>query len=171
MELLKRFEEDSLDDSPLLDNEDGEDEDGADDLQRRLQSIDLGASGRSLLRARARGTEGSVADTASYDELWNALTPVEREKFQRAVADPNSELAQQLLASEELEKVQVEPWWEPQPPSNTISAPSDASTSVAPKRKCGAKPSIFEVPESLVKQVSDNAVSGPLLLYNICALW
>ena len=44
MELLKRFEEDALDESPLLDDSDNEDEDGADDLQRRLQNIDLGAS-------------------------------------------------------------------------------------------------------------------------------
>ncbi|TBU30173.1 hypothetical protein BD311DRAFT_659626 [Dichomitus squalens] len=147
MELLKRFEEDSLDDSPLLDDTDNEDEDGADDLQRRLQSIDL--------------------DTASYDELWNALTLSEREKFLRAVDNPNSESAQQLLASEELEKVQVEPWWEPQPPSNEISAPSDAAV---PNRNRGARPSIVQIPESLVKQVSNNAASGPLLLYNICAL-
>ena len=44
MELLKRFEEDALDESPLLDDSDNEDEDGADDLHRRLQNIDLGAS-------------------------------------------------------------------------------------------------------------------------------
>ena len=42
MELLKRFEEDALDESPLLDDSDNEDEDGADDLQSRLQNIDLG---------------------------------------------------------------------------------------------------------------------------------
>ena len=44
MELLKRFEEDALDESPLLDDSDNEDEDAADDLQSRLQNIDLGAS-------------------------------------------------------------------------------------------------------------------------------
>ena len=50
MELLKRFEEDALDESPLLDDSDNEDEDGAYDLQRRLQNIDLGASQSSFLR-------------------------------------------------------------------------------------------------------------------------
>ena len=43
MELLKRFEEDSLEDSPLLDDSDNEDEDGVDDLPRRMRNIDLGA--------------------------------------------------------------------------------------------------------------------------------
>lgn len=41
LELLKRFEEDSLDDSPLLGDSDNE-EDESVDLQRRLQHIDLG---------------------------------------------------------------------------------------------------------------------------------
>ena len=49
MELLKRFEEDSLDDSPLLDDSDNEDDDGVDGLQRRMQNVDLGASGYSVL--------------------------------------------------------------------------------------------------------------------------
>ena len=40
MDLLKRFEEDSLDDSPLLGDSGNEDEDDA--LQNRLQNIDLG---------------------------------------------------------------------------------------------------------------------------------
>ena len=116
-------------------------------------------------------TDWSSVDRASYDELWNALTPAEREKFLRAVNDPNSELAQQLLASEELEKVQVEPWWEPEPPPHTEPAPSDASTPAAPQRRRGAKPAVMQIPEPLVKQASSNALSGPLLLYNICALW
>ncbi len=47
MELLKRFEEDSLDDSPLLDDSDNEDGDDVDDLRRRVQNVDLGASGCS----------------------------------------------------------------------------------------------------------------------------
>ena len=41
MDLLKRFEEDALEDSPLLGDED-DDEDG-NDLHERLQNIDLGA--------------------------------------------------------------------------------------------------------------------------------
>ena len=40
MDLLKRFEEDALEDSPLLGDEDDED---SNDLHERLQNIDLGA--------------------------------------------------------------------------------------------------------------------------------
>lgn len=116
----------------------------------------------------------SCIDQASHDELWAALNPAEREKFLCAVNDPNSELAQQLLASEELEKAQIEPWWElesrspvdEQPSALGMSAPSPST-----RRKHCAKPSIMEIPEALTKQAPTNTVSGPLLLYNICALW
>ncbi|KAI0352088.1 hypothetical protein OH77DRAFT_1409888 [Trametes cingulata] len=148
MDLLKRFEEDSLDESPLLADSDNEDEDDADDLHRRLQNIDL--------------------DSASYEELWAALTPAEREKFLRAINDPNSELAQQLLASEELERERVDPWWEA--PADAEPEDSSASSSGATARRHGSKPPIMSIPEPLIKQSSNNALSGPLLLYNICAV-
>ncbi|KAI1788145.1 hypothetical protein LXA43DRAFT_974958 [Ganoderma leucocontextum] len=127
--------------------------DGDDDLQRRMQNIDL--------------------DAASYDELWAALTPAERERFLRGVNDPHSDLAQQLLASEELEKAQVEPWWEPEPQSPVDERPAPPGVSAPPTltgRKHGVKPSIMAIPEALAKQAATSAVSGPLLLYNICAL-
>ncbi|RPD65186.1 hypothetical protein L226DRAFT_501974 [Lentinus tigrinus ALCF2SS1-7] len=149
MDLLKRFEEDSLDDSPLLEDSgnDDDDDDDRDDLQRRLQNIDL--------------------DSASYDDLWNALTPAERDKFLRALQDPDNELAKQL-ASEAVEREQVEPWWqtslEPSPEKwdNTVDRTS--------LRKHGTKPSIMALPEPLIKRSHDASASGPLLLYNICAL-
>ncbi|KAH9852166.1 hypothetical protein C2E23DRAFT_868976 [Lenzites betulinus] len=146
MDLLKRFEEDALDDSPLL--EDSDNDEDADGLSQRLKNVDL--------------------DSASYEELWEALTPAQREKFLHALNDPSSELAQQLLSSAELEREQVEPWWETpaQPHSDDLPLPSDPTTN----RRHGAKPSIMFVPAPLVKQSSANALSGPLLLYNICAL-
>ena len=49
MELLKRFEEDSLNDSRLLDDPDDEDGDRVDGLQRKRQNVDLGASGHPIL--------------------------------------------------------------------------------------------------------------------------
>ncbi|PIL33207.1 hypothetical protein GSI_04657 [Ganoderma sinense ZZ0214-1] len=155
MELLKQFEEDSLDDSPLLDDSDNdnEGEQAADDLQTRMQNLDL--------------------DTASSDELWAALTPTERERFLCAVNDPHSELAQQLLASEQLEKAQVEPWWEPEFPSPVDERPSPLGMPASPtstRRNPSRKPSIMSIPESLTRQAATSAVSGPLLLYNICAL-
>ena len=42
LDLLKRFEEDALDDSPLL-GEGDEDEDEGDDLAARLKDLDIGA--------------------------------------------------------------------------------------------------------------------------------
>ncbi|OSD04711.1 hypothetical protein PYCCODRAFT_1475794 [Trametes coccinea BRFM310] len=150
MELLKRFEEDTLEESPLLGDSD-DDGDDTDDLQSRLQNIDI--------------------DSVSYEELWAVLTPAEREKFLSALNDPNSELAQQLLASEELEREQVDPWWDA--PSDDVESEISTTPSIqgGTKRRHGSKPTIMSIPEPLVKQSSQNAISGPLLLYNICAVF
>ncbi|KAI0730925.1 hypothetical protein C8Q76DRAFT_614104 [Earliella scabrosa] len=146
MDLLKRFEEDALEDSPLLGDED--DEDDGNDLHLRLQNIDL--------------------DSASYEDLWDALTPAEREKFLRALNDPSSELAQQLLASEQLEMVQIKPWWE----TSATALPGGAESTISsPRQHHGPKPPIMAVPDALLKQSSSAAVSGPMLLYNISALF
>lgn len=110
------------------------------------------------------------ADSASYDEMWNALTPAERERFLRALDDPHSELAQQLLASEDLEKEQIEPWWEAAATAE-VEDPTGSSSTRPPKRRHGGKPTIMPIPEPLVKQSSHTAVTGPLLLYNLIALW
>ncbi|RDX50264.1 hypothetical protein OH76DRAFT_1555794 [Lentinus brumalis] len=149
MDLLKRFEEDALDDSSLLGDSDNEDDDEGDDLQRRLQNVDL--------------------DSASYDELWNALTPAERDKFLRALQDPDSELAKQLLASEVLEREQVEPWWEAQPELTSEDSDSTSTPQASPRRH-GTKPSIMPLPDPLIKRSSEASTTGPLLLYNICAV-
>ena len=54
-----------------------------------------------------------LLESASHHALWSILTPDEREKFTRAVENPSSELAQQLLShSEELESKRLAPWWE-----------------------------------------------------------
>lgn len=109
------------------------------------------------------------ADSASYDELWDALTPAEREKFLRAVNDPESELAKQLLASEELEREQIEPWWEA---VADVEADAHINPPATPSpRKHGSKPPIMHIPEPLVKQSARAVASGTVLLYNICALW
>ena len=52
MDLLKRFEENALDDSPLLDS-DNEDAEEVDELQQRLQDVDLGTSVRPSVSARS----------------------------------------------------------------------------------------------------------------------
>ena len=97
-------------------------------------------------------------DNASYEEIWSTLTPAQREKFLGVLNDPSSELAQQLLASEELEKQIQEPWWE---------RPPDASA--AKGRRYGPKPAMMHIPEAALKASAGAASSGPTLLYNVFA--
>lgn len=85
----------------------------------------------------------------------------------RALEDPNSELAQQLLASEELERERVNPWWE----TSTASGSEDSSGGEIGREDGARSPPIMAIPTPLVKQSANNALSGPLLLYNICAVW
>ncbi|KAI0675911.1 hypothetical protein C8Q78DRAFT_963923 [Trametes maxima] len=148
MDLLKRFEEDALEESPLLKDLDNDEAGEAEDLEKRLKNIDL--------------------DSAPYEELWAALSPQERDKFLRALNDPASELAQQLLASEELERERVHPWW--QTPVDALPENLSPPPTGPTKRKDGTNPAIMSIPEPLVKQSAKNALSGPLLLYNICAV-
>ncbi|KZT07481.1 uncharacterized protein LAESUDRAFT_724932 [Laetiporus sulphureus 93-53] len=149
MELLKHFEEDSMDDSVLGALQGEEDEDGGTDLAERVGGLDL--------------------DSASYDELWAALTPEERGKFSKALSDPNSELAKQLLTSEELKQELIEPWWEsPSDAELNESKPTAASRNLQ-KRKYGKLPDIIEVPPSIIS-TSQSPGKVPLLLYNLCAI-
>ncbi|PCH44107.1 hypothetical protein WOLCODRAFT_133088 [Wolfiporia cocos MD-104 SS10] len=151
MELLKQFEQESTDDDLLIPDAD-EEEDTGDELAYRLGGMDL--------------------DSASYDDIWAALTPAERDKFMRALQDPNSELTQQLLASEELEKERIEPWWET-PTGMDADAedqiPSDASKKAELHRRYGTKPPVMQVPSSMLNTPSVPGKS-PMLLYNICAV-
>ena len=77
----------------------------------------------------------------------------------KALNDPSSELAQQLLASEELEKQIEEPWWD---------RPSDSSATY--RRRYGTRPKMMHVPETALKASTSAASSGPSLLYNIFAV-
>ncbi|KAF9070008.1 hypothetical protein BDP27DRAFT_1164080, partial [Rhodocollybia butyracea] len=90
LELLKRFEEDSLDD-----NMPDEEEEDDDDLADRFAEVDIAS--------------------ASPDSLWSLLTKTEQDKFIKALHDPSGNFAQELLHSEELEKESREPWWEASP--------------------------------------------------------
>lgn len=85
----------------------------------------------------------------------------------KALEDPSSELAQQLLASEEMENERREPWWE----SSAIGdadGDGEAETVVerVPRRRYGERPQAIRIPASMVKPPH-----GPPLLYNMCALW
>lgn len=93
------------------------------------------------------------------------LTPAQRDKFLKALNDPSSELAQQLLASEELEKQIEEPWWER--PGTPDSATGEHTA--APKARYGAKPQMMDIPSQALNASTGAAASGPSLLYNIYA--
>lgn len=97
-------------------------------------------------------------DNASYEDVWSALTSAQQDKFMAALNDPSSELAQQLLASEELEEQIEEPWWERQ-----------SETHTARTRRYGSKPAMMTVPEVALKASAGAASSGPSLLYNVFA--
>lgn len=93
--------------------------------------------------------------SASSDELLRLLTKEERDKFFKAVKDPAGQLAQQLLASEELWSVRQEPWWE-------VSLEGSPSGNM----RYGTAPALMNVPLDLSKRQS----SGPSLIYNISAV-
>ncbi|KAL0955287.1 hypothetical protein HGRIS_004177 [Hohenbuehelia grisea] len=141
MELLKKFEEDSAE-NELDDLNDGSDHEDEDDLARKLENIDL--------------------DLASTDELWSILSPEQQKRFAKAMQDPSSELAQQLLASEALEKELLRPWWEYTPRDD--SDDPDGVGSLSRTNEYLPKP--VAVPASMVTTTAD----GPLLLYNLVAM-
>ncbi|KII87478.1 hypothetical protein PLICRDRAFT_664480 [Plicaturopsis crispa FD-325 SS-3] len=136
MEMLKRFEQDSAEDDidALADNDDET------DLSRRLANVDLSA--------------------ASSDYLWSLLTPDERDKFTRAFDDPSSELAQQLLTSEELERERYEPWWE----APSLNVEENEALHPGSFKRYGASPQLMTVPSNMRKPLP----LGSSLIYNIC---
>lgn len=89
------------------------------------------------------------------------LTPEERKKFMKALDDPSSELAQQLLSSEQLEEEIKVPWWE----GPTIEGESEISE--GPPHRRGSRPRMMDIPTSMVKPIP----TGHPLIYNMCAIW
>jgi hypothetical protein len=83
------------------------------------------------------------------------MTKEEIDRFFNALRYPTSQLAQQLLSSEELQSARQEPWWE-------ASLEGSQSGSI----RYGSKPALMEVPLNLVKRQA----SIPSLIYNICAV-
>ncbi|KAJ3519340.1 hypothetical protein NMY22_g13251 [Coprinellus aureogranulatus] len=124
LELLKRFEEESAEDAEALDEEEDES-----DLAKRFASVDL--------------------DSASSDEIWAMLSPEQREKFLRALQDPNSEIAKELLSSEELRRNIRLPWWEDEDDHEEEEAPT-----------------MMTIPVAMLKPVPNR----PLLVYNLAAV-
>ena len=73
--------------------------------------------------------------------------------------DPNSELAQQLLASDELHRNLHKPWWEA--PNIDVEEEEDGQED----SEYGQPPKMMKIPENLVPF----AVKAPII-YNIVAL-
>ncbi|CAE6466864.1 unnamed protein product [Rhizoctonia solani] len=92
LELLKRFEEESLEEA-----EDSDDEDG---LASRLEGIDL--------------------DKVDHDTLWGLLSEEERQKFTRMLMDPTSEDSQKLFNTSKLLEGHEGPWWTLEDPSPDV---------------------------------------------------
>ncbi|KAH7922320.1 hypothetical protein BV22DRAFT_1106691 [Leucogyrophana mollusca] len=134
LELLKRMESQASEEDNLY----SEDDDENDDLARRLANVDI--------------------SSASSNDLLALLTKEERDKFFKALRDPSSELAQQLLASEELQKGKREPWWE---------APSTEGQG-AERVRYGDKPAIMDLPIYTMKLPPNAYRFRFLLLQLIC---
>ena len=96
-------------------------------------------------------------DSTTSDTLWAMLTSAERSKFITTLNNPTGELAQQLLASESLEKEIQSPWWEGR---------SKDDSRIKEDFSPPAKPRMMEVPLSMI---NPNRTGYPLV-YNICAI-
>ena len=179
IDLLKRFEDGSLNDDPFTNPEssddegvggDGDDEgvggdgDDRDDLERRLAGIDLGE-----FCCSPHGWHGHrtihIAGSASEDKIWAVLTPEERARFTQAVQDPGSELAKTLLTSPDLAEDIDAPWWVTLP--NTPQANAPVSRPARP-------PDVMAIPEALLTDSASPSHDPPAfpLVYNLVAiLW
>ena len=93
-------------------------------------------------------------ESASPDVLWSLLSQAEKDRFMKAVNDPNSELAQKLLSEQEMLKHFTDPWWSGPPPNR-----EELDTRHLPPRT-------LEIPSALLKPVPNR----PLLAYNIAAV-
>lgn len=86
------------------------------------------------------------------------LTPQERERFLGVINDPSSDIAQQLLSSEELLGTLREPWWK------RSESPDDPTI---PRNHHREQPSMMQIPGSMLKLVPNR----PLLIYNLASIW
>ena len=102
-------------------------------------------------------------DAADPDTILSILSPSQRDSFLKAVRDPSSELAQQLLSSVELQQKHRKPWWK----SPLLGNDDDNSEA---SKEYGVLPKMMSISQSLTtpEMVSE---SSRFLVYNILALW
>ncbi|KAH8832918.1 hypothetical protein DL96DRAFT_1811486 [Flagelloscypha sp. PMI_526] len=130
LEILRRFE----DDNANQDLEDNSDNDSEDDLEARLAKLDI--------------------ENAPSEALWELLTPEERARFLKAVDDPQSDLAQTLLAAQ-----QKIPWWDG---NDSLSI---AKLSVADDENM---PKLMSIPAELMS--ASLTSTHPLPVWNLIAI-
>jgi len=165
IDLLKRFEEDSLDD-PFSNPENNDDKGGddGDDLERRLAGLDLGESPVLCVRPASASVyqRTSTVGSASADQIWAVLTPEERARFTRVVQDPTSELAKTLLAGPDISSEMLTPWW---------VASSSTPQAHVPASRPARPPDVMAIPEPLLAAPtpSSPALAFPLA-YNLVAI-
>ncbi|KAH9479524.1 hypothetical protein JR316_0008118 [Psilocybe cubensis] len=140
LEMLRTFEEQVSNGQSLGDESEEDDMDDGADLAKRFETVDL--------------------DSVSPETLWSMLTEKERVRFMKAFDDPASELAQQLLASEQLEKEIKGPWWD------APEVREDDNDQKGTTRRYGTRPSMMDIPASMVKAVP----TGHPLVFNVCAI-
>ncbi|CAG7847531.1 SubName: Full=Uncharacterized protein {ECO:0000313/EMBL:CCA72458.1} [Serendipita indica DSM 11827] len=103
LEILQRLQESDVLDGPPDSDDEGASEDGG-------------------------GLESLNIETADSTALWSALSPAQREAFEKAMRDPDSSLARQLLDTITSESPHY-PWWEQtkgdQPPPSPLQVPSE----------------------------------------------
>lgn len=87
----------------------------------------------------------------------------------KALNDPSSDLTQQLLASDELEKQRIEPWWEADDPDIDAAPEFDPVGGPSAQKHFGTKPKMMNIPETVVSASTKSLNQGPPLLYNIAA--
>ncbi|KAJ8692119.1 hypothetical protein PTI98_009459 [Pleurotus ostreatus] len=107
----------------------------------------------------------SFLDSTLPDDLWTLLTPSQQQKFLKALQDPSSELAQQLLASEQIEKDTVLPWWNDHN-HGFLEPDGEHETELKDSPRYGKDPRPMPIPTRLVTPVE----GGPSLVYNIVAV-
>lgn len=145
MELLRRFEEEAVQDEDIVDKEASEISNegigGEDSLVDRFAELDI--------------------DSLSPETMWEMLTPAERRKFVKALENPSSELAQTLLASKQLEVEIEQPWW--------INGVEDFDREHLSQeaKEIERRPTPIRAPQSMVKPVPP----GHPLVFNLLAIW
>jgi hypothetical protein len=105
---------------------------------------------------RTTRNNNGISEHTSPDVLWGLLTPGERDRFLKAANNPSSELAQQLLANEELDRDRQEPWWT----EGSVAADSASNT-----LRINRKPMLMPIPTKVAQ--SHLNIS---LIYNIAAV-